>query len=421
MSVTRDGNRIVFGGAFSVSEIHWPLAGIHQAVHDFGYQDLVLDFRACEAAYSGPMLALCTQILRLREQRIDSELILPQDEKLARLFRNANWAHFLEPRKFEPSTFRGHSQIPGTQFKTPEDQHKAVNRIVNAILGAIPDIERSNFAALEWSVNEITDNVITHSESVVGGLVQVSTFRKNQKIVEYIVADAGLGIPETLRSGRPEISQDTEALDQAIREGVTRDKKLGQGNGLFGSFQISSLSGGRFQIDSGHARLLFDSKARVPFAIHNEKIPFDGTLVMAQIDFSNPQLLSEALKFAGKRHQLVDFVEMHYERHDVEELKFVLADEARSCGSRVAGTPVRVRLANLLRMCPGQRIEIDCSNVPLVSSSFADEVFGKLFVKLGPLAFMQRVALRNVDPLVRGLIDKAIGQRMAVGLDPGDA
>ena len=30
-----------------------------------------------------------------------------------------------------------------------------------------------------------------------------------------------------------------------------------------------------------------------------EKVPFQGTLVAAQINFSDPQLLGEALKFGG--------------------------------------------------------------------------------------------------------------------------
>lgn len=421
MTVVRDGNRILFGGSFSTGEIHRPLAAIHQAVNDFGYQDIVLDFRACEAAFAGPMLALCAQVMRLRESRVDAELLLPTSEKLSRLFRNANWAHFLEPRNHAPSSFRGHSQIAATQFKTPEEQFKAVNRIVNAILGAIPDIERSNFAALEWSINEITDNVITHSESPIGGLVQVSTFSRNKKVVEYIVADAGLGIPATLRSGRPDLTQDTEALDQAIREGVTRDPSLGQGNGLFGSYQICSHSGGRFQIDSGHAKLAYDPDPRKGLSIHNERIPLDGTLVMAQIDFTNPQLLSEALKFAGKRHVPVDFVEIRYELGESNDLKFTLTEESPSFGSRIAGTPVRVKLANLLRMCPDQRVEVDFANIPLVSSSFADEVFGKLFVQLGPLAFMQRIVFRNMASTVRSLVDKAIAQRMVSGLGASDA
>jgi hypothetical protein len=44
--------------------------------------------------------------------------------------------------------------------------------------------------------------------------VQVSTFHKNTKSVQFVVADAGVGIPSTLKEGRPEIHSDTEALDQ---------------------------------------------------------------------------------------------------------------------------------------------------------------------------------------------------------------
>jgi hypothetical protein len=64
-------------------------------------------------------------------------------------------------------------------------------------------------------------------------------------------------------------------------------------------------------------------------------------------------------------------------------------------------------------MCPGQRIIIDFLNVPLVSSSFADEVFGKLFLELGPVTFAQRFEFRNLPSIVRQLMDKAIAQRMS--------
>lgn len=135
-------------------------------------------------------------------------------------------------------------------------------------------------------------------------------------------------------------------------------------------------------------------------------------MVAAQVDFSVPDLLEEALRFGGRPHAHVDFVELHYEQDGGQPVLFPLKDETSSFGSRVAGAPVRIKLANLIRMCAAQRIAIDFSGVPLVSSSFADEVFGKLFVELGPLAFMQRFELRNVDATVRQLIDKAIAQRM---------
>jgi hypothetical protein len=166
--------------------MHRPLAAIHQAIYEAGFQDIVLDFADCSAAFAGPMLALCAQVIRFRSLHIDFHLEPPSDNKLARLFSNANWAHYIDPYKYNPSTFKGHSQVPATLFQRPDEQNRAVNRIVDSILGAIPGIERSDFAALEWSINEITDNVLTHSESSIGGLVQVSMFQKMRRRIEYI-------------------------------------------------------------------------------------------------------------------------------------------------------------------------------------------------------------------------------------------
>jgi anti-sigma regulatory factor (Ser/Thr protein kinase) len=410
--ILRESNRIVFHGAFGLGDLLRALAMLHHAVHNAGHHDLILDFSGCTAAFAPPMLAICAQIMRLKASRIDVRLIEPKDPKLARLFRNANWAHFLEPRKNDPSEFKGHTQVPAMQFTNAEEQQRAVNRIVNAILGAVPDLQRKELAALEWSINEITDNVLVHSQSNIGGLVQVSTFQKTRKRVEYIVADAGVGIPATLRDANPALS-DAELLEQAIKEGVTRDKSVGQGNGLFGSYQICSLSNGFFQVESGRAKLLFTD--RDGLQIRAEKIPYDGTLVAAQIDFSVPELLANALRFGGKPYSPVDFIETHYEQQDSPDLLIAMYNESTSFGSRVAGTPIRKKLANLARMCPGQRIIIDFGNVTLVSSSFADEVIGKLFAEFGPLAFMQRFELRNVDATVRQLIDRAISQRMSIG------
>lgn len=411
--IYRNGNRLIFEGQFLLSDLLRPLVGLHQAVQDAGYSDLVIDFSRCTAAFAGPMLALCAQIMRLRAARVDTELILPADDKLARLFRNANWAHFIEPRNYPPSEFRGHTQVPATHFNNADEQQRAVNKIINAILGAIPDLDRRELSALEWSVNEVTDNVLNHAQSPIGGLVQVSTFQRLRKRVEYIVADAGIGIPTTLRSTHPLLSSDAAALEQAIREGVTRDKSVGQGNGLFGSYQICSHSNGFFQLESGYGKLMFTD--RDGLRIGTERVPYEGTLVAAQIDFSVPRLLEEALSFGGKVYQRTDYVELRYEQHGSEDLVFKVAEESPSFGSRVAGAPIRKKLLNLAHMCPGRKIVLDFNDVPLVSSSFADEVVGKLFAELGPLTFMQRFEMKNIEHTVRQLVDRAIAQRMAAG------
>jgi hypothetical protein len=255
--------------------------------------------------------------------------------------------------------------------------------------------------------------VLVHSQSPVGGFVQVSTFQRNRKRVSFIVADAGIGIPQSLREGHPEISSDVDALDKAIREGVTRDKAIGQGNGLFGSYQICSHSKGFFQLASGYGRLRFEDRSGL--RISTERVPYDGTLLVAEIDFSVPHLLEEALQFGGKIHSPLDYVESHYEDTEAQRILFKVAEESNSFGSRVAGTPLRNRLANLARMCSNQQIIVDFNDVALISSSFADEFVGKLFVELGPMTFMRRFKLIGLSLTVQQLIDRAISQRLAVG------
>lgn len=378
---------------------------------------MVLDLESCIAAFPNGMLALCAQVLKCREAGITFDVVPPTEKKFQNLFKNTNWAHLLSPEQFAGSVFRGRTSVAATQYRTGKEQSEAVNRILNVMLGAVPDLERSDFAAFEWAVNEITDNVLVHSRSGIGGLVQVSTFVKNRKRVQFVVADAGIGIPATLRPGHPAIQSDTEALDWAIREGVTRDSAVGQGNGLFGSFQICSKSKGEFSLDSGYARLHFHPERGL--SIQGQGIPYSGTLVVATVDFSDPKLLEAALSFKGETYIPTGVVELRYESNANGDTDFKLKAESQSFGSRVSGKPVRIKLMNLVKMTDGT-VTVDFDGVALVSSSFADEVFGKLFLSLGPIGFLKRIRLVNMMSTVEGLVNKAIAQRMKVGLSDAE-
>ena len=85
-------------------------------------------------------------------------------------------------------------------------------------------------------------------------------------------------------------------------------------------------------------------------------------------------------------------------------------------GSRRGGKRVRAMIENLLG--ENRSVTLDFKGVAVFSSGFADEVFGRLFVSMGPCAFMARIRMRNVAPTVGGLIDGAIAQRTE--LDNGE-
>lgn len=406
--IESQGNIIKIVGSFQLDQLWRASATLHNLTTRLGYANIVLDFSGCTGAMPAPMLGLCAEAGALRERDVDVDLRLPEDPRIARVFVNSNWAHEIDPNNHKRSSYKGYRNLPAARFATHEDQSTVVNRMVESILCSIDGIERGDLAAIEWALNEITDNVLVHSLCATGGLAQITNFARHPR-VEFSVSDAGVGIPETLR-GRFERLSDSELLERATKEGVTRDPALGQGNGLFGTFSVANANNGTFHILSGHGMLAY---SRGELRLSNERAPFPGTLVVATMDCSNPRALAEALRFGDIAYHPLDYIETRYEDRAEDRLIFRMHEETLSCGSRVAGTPVRQKLLNLTRMNPGRRIAVDMSQVPLLSSSFADEVFGKLFKILGPLAFGAALDMRDVGAIARGLIDKAIAQRMS--------
>lgn len=411
-NITSANNRIIVIGDFGVREMQQMLAAMHNLTVNRGYLDLDLDFSKCTSAFSGQMLGLAANVQNHLLSNVDTSLIPPDDQRLRRLFINTNWAHLIDFRRFAESTYRGYSQVPAMKFVNADQHFEAVSIIMKNILSSLTEFDRAHLRAIEWSVNEITDNVLNHAQSRVGGFVQVTNHRQRQQI-EFSVCDAGLGIPETLRANYPNLDTDQEAVDLAIREGVTRDESVGQGNGLYGTWRISQLSSGRFELYSGYVSLV--STPQDGLRIKKENIPFNGTLVTTRIGYRTPLDLREALTFGNKVYETTDIIEMDYDEDEEGNVSVHLQQESSGFGSRKAGEPVRRKINNLVRMSDAGHVIVDCADIPLMSSSYADEVFGKLFAEHGPVEFSRRFEIRNVDPLVKDLIDKAIIQRSRAG------
>ena len=412
LQLNRSDNVVSVAGGFTATNYRQLLSMLHRAITKRGLADLVLDFSECAAAFPGAMLALCSEVSRRRVTGVDFDLRLPTNEWLGRMFLNSNWAHHIQPERYPESGYRGYVRVPMTQFEMPGQQHSLVDQMVNAILCSLTELSRGDLGAIEWALNEITDNVLNHADSPIGGLAQLVNYKKSGR-VEFVVADPGIGIPHSLRRGHPELRWDSEALDQAIREGVTGDSSLGQGNGLFGTLELCQVGSGYLHVHSSYARFTYRSGE---LRTHSEQVPFKGTLVIAALDVSDPDALGEALRFGDRRHEPMDYIESHFELADSDVLFMKLAEEADSFGARRAGAPLRAKLRNVVEMSGGRRVVVDFSDVPLVSSSFADEVFGKLLVEIGPVRFMQTITLQGMSRIVSDLVDRAMRQRSRTGL-----
>lgn len=93
---------------------------------------------------------------------------------------------------------------------------------------------------------------------------------------------------------------------------------------------------------------------------------------------------------------------------------FELKKETTGFGTRIAGERVRNKVLNYLkRIDTPNKINLDFSEVSMISSSFADEFIGKLLVELGFFRFTKTIFLTNVSKSIESIINRSVSQRMA--------
>lgn len=234
--------------------------------------------------------------------------------------------------------------------------------------------------------------------------MQSSLFKKNRQI-EFLVADAGIGIPRSLR-----IKDNKLALERAVQEGVTRNKVTNQGNGLYGVFRIALVANGRFNLQSMFGNMsVHEGDVRST----KEIVPYPGTLVRWSISLDANEIISRALVIGRKSHQIAfDYFDKIADQ-DREVVRLNLKDEFNSFGSREAGRAAYTKFKNILNWGSNSILELSFSGLKIVSSSFADEVFGRLLKDLGPIVFMNRVKFLNAESEILGIIDKAMTKRFS--------
>jgi anti-sigma regulatory factor (Ser/Thr protein kinase) len=156
------------------------------------------------------------------------------------------------------------------------DSIQTVSRRLAGVLAGSHD-ESNELRLYTYAIREIIRNVFEHSgasECFVCGQ------RWSNGAAELVVVDEGIGISRSLRAAY-EISDDQEALKQAIRPGVSRTANLSPeqniyDNSGFGLFVLSEIGSnfGWFLLGSGQSKLLGEGKA-----CSTSISSFDGTYV----------------------------------------------------------------------------------------------------------------------------------------------
>lgn len=396
----------------SISILHF-ISAVKYAFK-LGYKELTVDFSKVKKVFPNGILPIICSIDELRISGINIYIKLPSNDETRRMFRSVNWAHFLAPEQFEKSESNYDRHLVTRRFENAEEQKLVVDDFMDVVLRNL-EVPKDILSGLEWSINEITDNVLNHSESKYGGYIQASTQTKERKVI-FAVADSGRGILKSMQEGYPDLRTDLDAIGEAIKAGVTRNPKFGQGNGLAGTLRVTTLTGGSLDILSGYGRLTVTSEDTNR---RKNTIKFNGTLVSGEINLIDDFSISNALDFNSNGNKYIpsNIIDYKYESETEDILILPMKSETTGFGSRKSGFQIRTKIKNLINSKPGYPLVVDWEGVPVISSSFADEMIGKLFLEMGAMSFSSIIRNINMEPLITNLLDKAVSQRLTQAMD----
>jgi hypothetical protein len=255
------------------------------------------------------------------------------------------------------------------------------------------------------------DNVLQHS-AVDCGFV-MGQVHSTSRHIALCVFDYGQGILKSFQNTQYTPSTSGDAITLALSEGVTRNKKTNQGNGLWGLNNIVNANSGMLAICSGRGRYVAGSDGvRV---VENQTYPSHEhacTTVDFQIDFDKPISVPKAL--GG--HEPTNF-KLEQMQDGAGNIRLKVAEWAYGTGTRKAGFAIRNETLNLVQDAES-KVVIDFQGVGVIASSFADEFLGMLVAEMGVAGFMSRIELRGMNGTVQAIANRSIAQRISqAGLD----
>jgi hypothetical protein len=316
------------------------------------------------------------------------------------MFRHLGFGYKEEFQRFtETGRF-----IPLRLVDGDDDVMSTVNAICDLVVPQF-DNARDFIPAFEWAIYEVIDNIILHAETPVPGVV-CAQYYPEKNIIDVAVCDMGRGIKKSL-SESYKLESHELAIAKALERGATRNKGVGQGNGLAGTFEIAKLNEGSFRIWSGDATFKLSPRmTEGEFEKLSGVIP--GTGVNLRLNTNKPVPMNKT--FMGKNSWT--YIEKESERVCENGLKVL--EECNYTGGRRPARYMRIKIENIL---PDMEdvLRIDFSEVKSCSSSFLDELLGRLIADIGPASFRAKINIVNASDEILDMANVVIHQRLETG------
>lgn len=362
-----------------------------------------INFDAVDFFYPDGMAPFVATVNHFCNQRLSIGISEPKTKRMFNYWESAGWLDGIQQTgKILPKTS---TYVPLTPYKDAEGIYAFLDK-AKEVLATTEVFPKGVLTAFEWAFYEISDNVLVHSGSSELSWLQMTSY-PTKKQVQFVIVDTGKGIRTSLAESLPDLASDLESIERALEKGITRNREIGQGNGLSGTLSIASNANGWMNIHSGRGQFRFKQGQ-----IDQQTTSYHpGTLVTVSLPTDKPIDVSEALW----GHEPVPAFESQYITG--EGILFVVRDEASHFGNRSTGEKLRLKLRNIAESNPQEGVVVDFEKVDVMSSSFADEFIAKLVKELGTTNFFGRYRLKGLSQFAATMVDEVIVQRLAVDLN----
>lgn len=277
-------------------------------------------------------------------------------------------------------------------------------------LSTLSECESGVLDSISWCINEVMDNVLTHSECTEGYVMAQLHPKTNH--IAVCVYDSGIGIFNSLRYSKHHPKKEIDALTLAIQEGIGDGK--GQGNGLFGLYESVRKNSGILSLTSGGSSIMLTESGsinkydRVPILSPSAK----QTIVDFQINLNKTIDFKSVFSSINSSYEVFDprIDEMIGEAD--EFLHYDVFEHSQGTGTREAGRLLRNDVINILRR-ENRVMVLDFSRIQAVSSSFIDEFIAKLVLRLGFIAFNKLIRISQMNESVSFLCERSLYMRIS--------
>lgn len=250
-------------------------------------------------------LALLTAALKRAEDleliSEESELIPPRSTPVRNYLLRMNLVRVMAGGEAfeEPFQRRETRGFRPCQHFTGAHDYAAVARDLTEALTercVTDDIAR---ASVRIALDEITENVVHHADTPMGGFAAAQGWARNQEF-EIAIVDLGIGVRASLMKNPAyaDTADDASAITRALQPRVSATPERNAGIGLFITKLLLEANGGLLLVRSGHGAV----QAGVNDRAETESVALPGTLVALRARTDRPLDINSVYLHLEREH-----------------------------------------------------------------------------------------------------------------------